>query len=338
MVAFEGLRYTNQRRKWIFQREHKFAINNIHIFTLKMIDTMFNNYQIKDFFENIENAQHFHINKLDEMPPLPSHIQNPHKHQFYEVLLIQEGETTQNIDYQDFKIESTTLFFISQGQLHLWGKTNTNTIKGFRLMFTEEFFLQNYINKNFLFELVFLDNVYFYPCISLTEETQKPISNYFELLHQEFQREDKNPKVLQSLLYIVLIEIQRFVNQKEAKILPSKHLATYKLFVELLENQFQKHLSVGEYANRLCISEKQLNRMVKSVTNKSVGEVIKNRIILESKRLLTSTDLNINQIADELGFENSAYFARYFKKETNFSPTEFKTIYVLNISKNVLKV
>ncbi len=285
---------------------------------------MFHAYEIRDFFENVESTQHFHINRLDEMPPLPSHIQNPHKHKFYEVLLIQEGETLQNVDYQEFRIESATLFFISQGQLHLWGKTNTETIKGYRLMFTEDFFLLNHISKNFLFELVFLDNVYFYPCISLSEKTDQQIFTYFDLLHQEYQREDVNQKVLQSLLYLVLTEIQRFASQNESNQVNPKHLSTYKEFIELLEKEFRNHLSVNEYADKLCISDKQLNRIIQTVTHQRVGEVIKNRLLLESKRLLTCTDLNISQIADKLGFEDSAYFARLFRKETSLSPTEFK--------------
>jgi AraC family transcriptional regulator, transcriptional activator of pobA len=52
--------------------------------------------------------------------------------------------------------------------------------------------------------------------------------------------------------------------------------------------------------------------------------VIQNRIVLEAKRLLNFTDLTIGQISDKLGFEDAAYFARYFRKVTNFSPTDFK--------------
>ena len=91
---------------------------------------MFNSYHIADFFNLADTKLNFHINKLEEMPPLPSKILSPHKHHFYEIFLIKEGVAIQNVDYQEYKINSATLFFISQGQLHLWDKTNREGIKG----------------------------------------------------------------------------------------------------------------------------------------------------------------------------------------------------------------
>lgn len=258
------------------------------------------------------------------MPPLPDKILSPHKHHFYEIFLIKEGSAIHNVDYQEYDINCATLFFISQGQLHLWDKTKRENIKGYRLMFTEDFFLLNHIDKNFLFELVFLDNIYFYPCVSLSQNTTEPIYTYFDLLYNEYQRIDTNPQVIQSLLFLTLTEIQRVsTKQNPGKIL-SKQLSVYKQFLELLERHLAENLSPNDYADKLCLSPKQLNRIVQSVTNQSIGNVIKNRIILEAKRLLTCTDLNVNQISLKLNFEDSAYFARFFRKETKSSPTEFK--------------
>lgn len=285
---------------------------------------MFNEYQISDFFEGTTLPQHFHINRLDNMPALPPKILSPHKHCFYEVLFIEHGEMKQNIDYQAYDIESETLFFISQGQLHNWGKTNTEAIKGYRLMFTEDFFLFNPIDKNFLFDLVFLDNIYFYPKMNLKKAYNQSIYTYFDLLYQEYQRKDSSEKVLQTLLYLILTEVQRLISDRNPHHSQTKNLTTFKIFIEFLESQFKNHLSVNEYARRLNISEKQLNRILGAITTKSASEIIKNRIILESKRLLTCSELNINQIANELGFKDAAYFSRFFKKETKLPPSEFK--------------
>ena len=289
---------------------------------------MFYSYSIADFFELKHEHRHFHINRLEAMPILPSRIKSPHKHQFYEVLLIKEGNTIQNVDYQEFNIQSATLFFISQGQLHLWGKTDRSNIRGYRLMFTEDFFLLNHIDKNFLFELVFLDNIYFNPCISVSNEANSTIYKYFDLLFEEYERDDANSKVLQSLLFLTLTEVQRITTHQKSNMVVSKEIGIYKKFLELLEDNFKKHLPIGDYAGKLCLSQKQFTRIIQGITHQSVSDVIKNRIILEAKRLLTCTDMNINQISYELGFEDSAYFARFFRRETQQSPTEFKNITV----------
>ena len=287
---------------------------------------MFHTYSIADFFGLEDEKQHFHINRLEEMPVLPSKIKSPHKHLFYEILLLKEGKSIQNVDYQEFDIQSATLFFISQGQLHLWGKTDRTKIKGYRLMFTEDFFLLNHIDKNFLFELVFLDNVYFNPCISVPNERNLPIYSYFDLLFEEYQRQEPNAKVLQSLLFLALTEVQRIATAQNTNKIVNKEISIYKKFIELLEKNFKRHLSINDYAGQLSLSSKQFTRLIQNITNQNVSDVIKNRLVLEAKRLLTCTDLNINQISYELGFEDSAYFARFFRRETQQSPTEFKNL------------
>lgn len=287
---------------------------------------MFNTYEIADFFahESVQN-QHFHINRLEEMPLLPTRINSPHKHLFYEVFLILKGKAIHNIDYTEYVICPGSLFFISQGQLHLWSKAHRTGIRGFRLMFTDEFLLVNSIDKNFLFELVFLDNVYFAPNIMLAKSEIERMQIFFNLLFQEYQRPTPNNKVLQHLLFLTLHEIQRTAKEHRP-LAASSELAVYKKFVELLEAHLKMHWPVSAYASRLYLSEKQFSRVIRNVTNQSVSEIIRNRITLEAKRLLTSTDLNINQVSDSLGFDDVAYFARYFKRETAHSPTEFRNL------------
>lgn len=290
---------------------------------------MFESYEILDFLEfQNDGKRHFHINRLDEMPEIPAKIKSPHKHLFYEVFLITQGKAHHNIDYREYHIQADSLFFVSQGQLHLWGKSDRSAMKGYRLMFTEEFFLINNIDKNFLFELVFLDNVYFNPCIELTKKDAEPIQTYFNLLFNEYKRLEPNPKVLQSLLFLALTEIQRIATVKNPKVGTNHEVKVYKSFVELLEVNFKNQLSINDYASKLCLSSKQFTRVIRSFTNQSATQIIRNRVTLEAKRLLTCTDLNIMQIGHELGFEDAAYFSRFFKRETKQSPTGFKGLVV----------
>ena len=102
------------------------------------------------------------MNRLEGTPPV-STIIRPHKHQFYEVFAIKKGIIKQSVDYNEYKIAKNTIFFISQGQLHQWEQKNNSVFEGFRLMFTEEFLLLNQSNKNILFELVYLNNMYYNP-------------------------------------------------------------------------------------------------------------------------------------------------------------------------------
>jgi AraC family transcriptional regulator, transcriptional activator of pobA len=291
---------------------------------------MFQTYAISHFLQSpdamnrVSTDAHFHINRLEDMPPLPPSIVTPHKHRFYELFLVCEGTATHVVDYQEYTLTKNTFFFISQGQLHFWATTNRENIRGYRLMFTEDFFQMNQTDNQFLFELIHLDNIYQNPLISVSPELNSFIFTYFELILQEFERENTYDKALQSLLYLLLSEVHRLLKSP----LPSestKHQAVvFKQFTLLLETHFTKKWSASDYADALFMSVRHLNRIIQSITNQSLTQVIQNRTVLEAKRLLTFSDLTISQIAEQLSFEDAAYFARYFRKETQQSPSDFR--------------
>ena len=284
---------------------------------------MFNTYTIADFLKNTEGA-HFHINRLEDMPVLPPHIVTPHKHNFYELFLVTHGTATQMVDYQEYTLSGNTFFLISQGQLHFFEKGKRAHLRGYRLMFTEAFFQMNQLDNQFLFEVIHLDNIYQNPCIALSRESDAFVFTYFDLLFQEYQRPNTYDRALQSLLFLLLAEIHRLLKTP----LPSdaaKHQATiFKQFIVLLEAHCMEKWAGANYAESLFISPRHLNRIVQDITNQSLTQVIQNRTVLEAKRLLTFTDLAIGQVADRLGFDDAAYFARCFRKETGSSPTDFK--------------
>jgi AraC family transcriptional regulator, transcriptional activator of pobA len=250
------------------------------------------------------------------------HIERPHKHDFYEIFIIKKGELQQSVDYQSYTLADNTLFFISKGQLHIW-QTTENADEGYRLMFTEDFLLHHNFQENFFFELIYLDNIYQNPFLKL-EANHTLIYSYFDALYQEYQKKDARESVLSALLFVLLSEIQYIFNQQNPMKATQLNTVLYKKFIQLLEENFTRNLSPHQYAQKLFISPRHLSRVIQNVAHQSTSQVIQNRIVLEAKRLLTFTSLNVSQIAEQLNFEDTSYFARYFKKATAFSPMEFK--------------
>jgi AraC-like DNA-binding protein len=77
----------------------------------------------------------------------------------------------------------------------------------------------------------------------------------------------------------------------------------------------------------LYITPNHLNALSNSVLGKPAGELIRERVVLEAKRLLVNSDYTVTQIADTLHFEDNAYFTRFFKKYTSMSPEVFRQEY-----------
>ena len=82
---------------------------------------------------------------------------------------------------------------------------------------------------------------------------------------------------------------------------------------------------VKEFAAQLSVTPAHLNESVKEHTGITASSHIKEQIILESKRLLTHTELTVSEISVRLFFEDSSYFAKYFKKSTGISPSAYRT-------------
>jgi AraC-like DNA-binding protein len=79
----------------------------------------------------------------------------------------------------------------------------------------------------------------------------------------------------------------------------------------------------SEYASLLNITERHLNRITKTCLNKTPTELISDRVILEAKRMFIHSNYNIAEVAGELGYFDSSYFSKLFKKKTKLTPKQF---------------
>jgi len=279
-------------------------------------------YTIGHFINQPGNRTEFEITRFEEMEE--PEIDNVHKHTFYEILWVDEGESRQTIDFQSYELKPKSLFFISPGQVHEFEAWQE--LKGGTILFTEEFFLQNQQNKDKLFELAFLDNVYFNPNLMLPCEDYALFRKYIDLLLLEKNRISSNSEILQLLLNILLLQVQRSIETIQS-VNPSKRIIIlFKQFKSLLEISFREAVTANEYAYKLNITRQHLNRIVKEITGKTVTDVIRTRSILEAKRMLLFTHLSISEIAANLNYFDSSYFSKIFKSDTGYTPLEFKSL------------
>jgi AraC family transcriptional regulator, transcriptional activator of pobA len=281
----------------------------------------FKTYNISDFLVSTNQKKHFHINTLEEMPPLPPYIESPHKHAFYEIFLLEKGILRQDVDDKAYQIEAHQLFFIAQGQLHIWHE-NIDEVKGFRLMFTEDFFQTRQNNTPFLHELLYLNNAYENPFLYINNFAK--INVLFEQLFEEYQNQDFKTEVLQAYLFLILNEVQRAYKLHFATVFSNQDLMVYKKILNLVEQKYMTNALASDYAEYLSLTLKQLNRITESVENQTITNIITNRKIIEAKRLLLYTELNIAQISEHLGFEDYSYFNRFFKKNTAQTPGYYR--------------
>ena len=97
------------------------------------------------------------------------------------------------------------------------------------------------------------------------------------------------------------------------------------LFSNDLAQYFREHRDVGFYAAKVCLTPKHFSTVVKQETGHTAAWWIHRQVVSKAKNLLTMRpDLNIQAVADQLGFADQATFSRYFHRETGLYPTEFR--------------
>ena len=102
--------------------------------------------------------------------------------------------------------------------------------------------------------------------------------------------------------------------------------ALFVRFRRLVEEQYRAHLTVAAYAQALSASETRLDRLCRALTGRSAFDLVQERLILESRRKLVHVAAPVAMIAYELGFEDPAYFCRFFRRHTGMTPSAFRRL------------
>jgi AraC family transcriptional regulator, transcriptional activator of pobA len=281
---------------------------------------IFPHYGIGHFINQPANPTEFEILRFEEMEE--PEVADIHKHTFYEILWFDEGHSTQVIDYREYDISPGALFFISPNQVHEF--IEWQPLKGGSIFFTEHFFLLDNPDQDKLFELSFLENFWAKPFLIPDNQEFMQIRQTIELLVVEKKRSDCSTEILRSLLRILLAQIQRVSTGGQPVPLPKRSVVLYRAFKNLLERHFREALTASDYAEKLHITQHHLNLTVRQITGKTTSEVLRERSILEAKRLLSFSDWSVSEIASALGYFDLSYFAKVFKAENGIAPIEFK--------------
>jgi len=102
------------------------------------------------------------------------------------------------------------------------------------------------------------------------------------------------------------------------------HSQTYSNFLHILEENFRRPVKISFYAEKLFMSERNLNLICQEVMQQSAGEIIETRKLTEAKNLLINSNKTIAEIGFELGYSEKAYFSKVFKRKTGQTPTDFR--------------
>ncbi len=253
-------------------------------------------------------------------------VSYPHKHDFYEVLYLSNGFGYHIIDSNKYEIKPPCIFFMSPGQAHKLELSKD--IEGYIFIFTAEFYLLNQKNKNRLLEFPFFYSV---------EQNNPPVylkndedNLYIQSLFKHCIKvvlKDENASVneiARSTLDLILLTCNNLYPADRKTVQKGKGHILVKNFLQLIEQHYYQNLRINEYAQMLAITPNHLTQMVKQIMGKTSVEILQQKTVVEIKRLLIHTDLNVSEISDYMNFPDLSYFTKYFKKIAGLSPLAYR--------------
>lgn len=255
-----------------------------------------------------------------------SYFDHLQRNNYYSLIWVTEGKGQLKTNFSEYNFERNTLFSFTPYQPFMF---SSNMIKGVAIYFHSDFFCIHKHQTEVTCNGILFNNVYQAPFVLVDESLQTTFNKIIEQIRSEMQ----NPGLAQyelliSFMKIFLISASRSKAQQQPQTIPSQKIDKEPVILqslkEAIENDFKSKHTPKEYAVLLNISTNALAKITKKHFNKTLTDLIAERIIIEAKRELYLTSKSIKEVAYELGYDDEYYFSRFFKKNVNIPPQEYR--------------
>lgn len=247
----------------------------------------------------------------------------PHRHDHYELMIVTAADGQHQINFKSYDLQPGRVFFLFPGQVHVIEEFDRD---GWLVLFGEELFsrfssLHGSENGSGI-----LDTFTLFPYIDLDGELGTSYNFLIQAIRQELVKPKQDVSILLHYVALLLLQANRqHALQHSQPALVPKEKEILNRLKKLIEDHFLTQHSIQFYANELSIPIRQLNNICRNSLGVTAYELLQERLLTESKVLLYTSTLSVKEIAYQLGFEDPAYFGRFFKKYTDLTPAVFRT-------------
>lgn len=239
--------------------------------------------------------------------------QTMHRHSYYELMLFKTGGGSQLIDLHSHKILPHSIYLICPGQLHLMKKTPE--ANGLLIQFSADCPALFSLNPGCIEQVA-------RPAVP-EEEFKSCYDLALQISHYSKQSLSGSRLISRHYLAILLLKIS-LRHAEHPPLLSSADTLLYHRFSTFAEENFRNIRTIKTYEEKLGVSFKKLNSIIKRKTGKTALQMIHHRLLMEIKRMLLYGDLSQKQISYELNFDSTASFNQFVKKLTSYTPNELK--------------
>lgn len=252
------------------------------------------------------------------------------RNNLYTIVWILNGKGNCILDFNTYNYTKNKLFCFTPFQAYKF--IESEKTEAIVIHFHNDFFCIHKHQKEVSCDGILFNNIYKQPYININSEEETNLQWLVNSMKNELNNKNiASYDSILSYLKLFLINCTRIKNQftKESES-NKEEKNNIVLLKKLIEENYKTKHSPKEYAGLLFISPKALASYVKKETGKTVSQLIKERLIVEAKRELYLTQKSVKEIAFYLGYKDEYYFSRFFKKQTDLSPTKYRVKMKLN--------
>lgn len=234
-----------------------------------------------------------------------------HRDDYYIIVLLTGGAAALEVDFERINLLAGEILIVSPWQVHSKPLGEEWRADGWMLAVSPEFLTETEVRT--------LDEYSLSPHPLIPGETA--VADIVALC-SIYERRHADCNIASALASAIKGIVLSVVGKSDSEA-GGRYMAITLRFRKLLAEHLAHQKSPAAYASMLNISEVYLNEAVKSATGLSVGAYIRSRIIVEAKRLFAYTSLSSKEIAYSLGYDDYAYFSRFFKKYAGVPPSVY---------------
>ena len=267
-----------------------------------------------------ENGLHLeqtllYIRNIDNCPP--SYLYDPARKDFFEVLWLQDEYPLHQVP-EEQAVRGHWIYLMPPYRVHQLNKAGK---KGILFSFKRELLEEE--DKEFALDVFRIFNISGeFTSMLLSPDMIERLNKVYQLLEAEYKEDASNLPMIRSLLKVFLLHLIK-MKKEEFTTLDINQKRAYE-FLLLLEDNYINERNIQFYAERLSISAKRLNQVLKEVLNETGIQLLHDRLILEAKRQIIHSENSIKEVAWLLGFKDRPYFSRFFKVHTGQTPEAFQ--------------
>ena len=255
-----------------------------------------------------------------------SHFDYLQRNNFYTVVWVKKGNGLLKADFSEYLFQENSLFTFSPYQPFMF--STDGNISGITVQFHSDFYCIHRNPKETNCDNVLFNNIYQTPFFEIDTATQSNFDNIISQIKIELQNTtNDNYELLIPNLKIFLVTASRLKTQSntyEPNFTDTHTPLILRNLKTVIENNFKLKHSASDYATLLNISSNALAKLVKTHYNKTLTDLITERIIIEARRELYMTSKPIKEIAWDLGYSDEFYFSRLFKNNADISPQIYR--------------